>query len=146
MLENFTQQHIKHTCKTVPWGLYMLITGEKLLLTGTFAPRNGRILYGFWMPTPDTCFTQNNVTTCLTYTNLIQFNKTSSVNLTSLTILVLSHHGILLLSDAVSTIRCQFSRANVIFHADEKRRSTVSDENLWLSAMCGRDILVIVSS
>jgi len=32
----------------------MLITGEKLLLTGTLAPRNDRILYGFWTPTPET--------------------------------------------------------------------------------------------
>lgn len=34
----------------------MFIIGEKLLFTGTLAPRNGLNRYGFGTPTPNTCF------------------------------------------------------------------------------------------
>jgi hypothetical protein len=34
----------------------MFIMGEKLLFTGTLAPRNGLNRYGFGTPTPNTCF------------------------------------------------------------------------------------------
>lgn len=48
--------HHKLTCKGSLWGLCIFIIGEKLLFTGTLAPRNGLNRYGFGTPTPNTYF------------------------------------------------------------------------------------------
>ena len=42
------------TCSGSLWGLWMLMRGEKLLLTGTLAPMKGRSRYGLGIPTPNT--------------------------------------------------------------------------------------------
>lgn len=59
----FTQkQYQRPTCKGSLWGLWILIIGEKLLFTGTLAPRNGLNRYGFGIPTPNTCLIEKNNT------------------------------------------------------------------------------------
>lgn len=50
----------------------MFIIGEKLLFTGTLAPRNGLNRYGFGTPTPNTCLKEGGKCSLSCFTTFLE--------------------------------------------------------------------------